>query len=203
MSWLSRQSGPQPTLHRRALQPQSNATGLRAGLDGWKRTALALAVVGGLGAGLGGCGIRPLYGPTPSGQSLQQVMSSVQIAPIPGRVGQAVRNELIFASTGGGQAAPAKYRLEISLRESSDKVLVQQSGNATSETYDLQAHFKLVNIADGKVLFEGDAISQAPYDRFSNTFANVRAAYNAENRAANTVAQSIKTRIAAYLATHA
>jgi LPS-assembly lipoprotein len=42
-------------------------------------------------------------------------------------------------------------------------------------------------------------MSRSPYDRYQEIFANVRARYNAENRAARTVAESIKTQLAAYL----
>jgi LPS-assembly lipoprotein len=49
----------------------------------------------------------------------------------------------------------------------------------------------------------GMAVSRAPYNRFQEIFSNVRARYDAENRAASTVAESIKTRIASYLATTA
>ena len=57
----------------------------------------------------------------------------------------------------------------------------------------------LVDAARGKVLYQGKAISRAPYNRFQEIFANVRARYDAENRAARTVAESIKTQLAAYL----
>jgi LPS-assembly lipoprotein len=168
------------------------------------RTLAALALVLAAASLLSGCGgIRPLYGPTASGQNLQAVMASVDVAPIPGRVGQRVRNELIFADTGGGNPAPSKYKLNITLTESLTRQLVQVSGESTSATYLLHAQYTLVNIADGKVLLTGYAVSQAPYDRFDNTFSNVRAEYDAQNRAAETVADSIKTRLAAYLATQA
>ncbi len=49
------------------------------------------------------------------------------------------------------------------------------------------------------VMLQGKAISRAPYNRFQEIFANVRARYDAENRAARTVSESIKTQVAAYL----
>jgi len=45
--------------------------------------------------------------------------------------------------------------------------------------------------------------SRAPYNRYREIFADVRARYNAEDRAATTVAESIKTQIAAFLASSA
>ena len=48
-------------------------------------------------------------------------------------------------------------------------------------------------------MLEGKATSRAAYERFQTIFSNVRARQDAENRAARTVAESIKVRIAAYL----
>jgi LPS-assembly lipoprotein len=130
-------------------------------------------------------------------------MAAVEVDPIPGRVGQRVRNELIFANTGGNYAAPQKYRLDIVVKESVTDQLVQITGDATGQVFELNATYKLVDVSNGKVLLVGSAISRAPYNRFQEIFANVRARMDAENRAASTVAESIKTRIAAYLATTA
>ena len=46
-------------------------------------------------------------------------MAGVEVTPIPGRVGQSVRNELIFENTGGsGEPAHAPYKLDIVIKES-------------------------------------------------------------------------------------
>jgi len=169
----------------------------------WPRLAIALALCAGA-ATLSGCGFQPLYGgTTASGAKLGEVMAAVEINPIPGRVGQRVRNELIFENTGGGYAAPTRYRLDIAVKESVTDQQVQISGDATGQVYELNATYKLIDATSGKVLIVGTAVSRAPYNRFQEIFANVRARYDAENRAATTVAESIKTRIAAYLATSA
>jgi LPS-assembly lipoprotein len=122
------------------------------------------------------------------------------VVPIPGRVGQKLRNELIFDTTGGGNAGTTRYRLEIAIKESVTDQLVQITGDATGQVYQLDATFKLVDAASGKVLYQGKAISRAPYNRFQEIFANVRARYDAENRAARTVSESIRTQVAAHLA---
>lgn len=164
----------------------------------WPRPLLpALAVLAALG--LSGCGFQPLYGTTAGGSRLAEVMSGVEVAPIPGRVGQRVRNELIFENTGGGAAAPrSNYKLDIVIKESVINELVKISGDAKGQVYELDATFKLIG-RDGKVLLEGKATSRAAYERFETIFSNVRARVDAENRAARTVAESIKVRIAAFL----
>jgi LPS-assembly lipoprotein len=114
-----------------------------------------------------------------------------------------VRNELIFTNTGGGYAAPTKYRLDIAVKESVIDQLVRITGDATGQVYQLNATFRLVDVGNGQVIYQGTAISRAPYNRFQEIFANVRARYDAENRAARTVSESIKTQIASRIASAA
>jgi LPS-assembly lipoprotein len=167
----------------------------------WRSHALSAVLCAGLAAlALSGCGFQPLYGgSTVGGARLSEVMASVDVVPIPGRVGQKLRNELIFANTGGGNPAPTRYRLEIAIKESVTDQLVQITGDATGQVYQLDATFKLIDSASGKLVFQGQSISRAPYNRFQEIFANVRARYDAENRAARTMSDSIKTQVAAYL----
>ena len=163
----------------------------------WHRPLLAaLAVTA--ATSLAGCGIQPLYGTTAGGSRLAAAMAGVDITPIPGRVGQRVRNELIFENTGGSGQTGTTYKLDIVIKESLTNELVKISGDAKSQVYELDATFKLIS-NDGRVVLEGKATSRAPYERFETIFSNVRARYDAENRAARTVAESIKVRIAAYL----
>ena len=163
----------------------------------WHRPLLAaLAVTAAIS--LAGCGIQPLYGTTAGGSRLAAAMAGVDVTPIPGRVGQRVRNELIFENTGGSGQAGTTYKLDIVIKESLTNELVEISGDAKSQVYELDATFKLIS-NDGRVVLEGKATSRAPYERFETIFSNVRARYDAENRAARTVAESIKVRIAAYL----
>lgn len=163
----------------------------------WHRPLLAaLAVTAAIS--LAGCGIQPLYGTTAGGSRLAAAMAGVDVTPIPGRVGQRVRNELIFENTGGSGQTGTTYKLDIVIKESLTNELVKISGDAKSQVYELDATFKLIS-NDGRVVLEGKATSRAPYERFQTIFSNVRARYDAENRAARTVAESIKVRIASYL----
>lgn len=163
----------------------------------WHRPLLAAVAV--LALSLAGCGIQPLYGTTAGGSRLAAVMSGIEVTPIPGRVGQRVRNELIFENTGGsGQAPQSTYKLDIVIKESVSNELVQIDGNAKAQVYELDSTFKLID-RNGRVVLEGKATSRAAYERFETIFSNVRARVDAENRAARTVAESIKVRIAAYL----
>lgn len=166
-----------------------------------------LVVAGGLFvavAGLGGCGWQPLYGPTASGAQLEDVMRTVKISTIPGRVGQRVRNELIFKTTGGGdEADQSQYRLDIALRESLLNTLVSETGDPKSQVYQLYTQFKLVRLSDNQVVLEGTNNSRAAFDKVDSVFADIRARRDAEDRTARTIAEAIRTRLAAYFSLNA
>jgi LPS-assembly lipoprotein len=152
----------------------------------------------------GGCGWQPLYGPTASGAQLSEVMRTVDISTVPGRVGQRVRNELIFKTTGGGEAAEqSKYRLDIAIKESLLNTLVDSTGDPKSQIYQVYTQFKLVRLADNQVVLEGHNNARAAFDKVDSVFADIRAKRDAEDRAARTVAESIRNRVAAYLSTNA
>jgi len=152
---------------------------------------------------LAGCGFRPLYGEGPGGAQLDDVMRSVSVATIPGRVGQRVRNELIFNTTGGGYSEVPVYRLEIAIRESVQDTAVARTGESEGRAYLLTAAFKLIRIEDKAVIISGRSVGRAAYDNLDSTFADLRARRDAENRAAREVADDIETRIAAALSREA
>jgi LPS-assembly lipoprotein len=153
-----------------------------------------------LAPALAGCGFQPLYGSSGfAGSAVAENMRAVDFAPIPGRVGQSVRNELIFKATGGREASAPKYRLEVALRETAQQLLVSTQGEAKGLMFGLDAEFKLINSADQKVLLSSKANGRAPYQSETSTFANLRARRDAEDRAARLVAESISSQVAAFL----
>jgi LPS-assembly lipoprotein len=165
-------------------------------------------------AACGNSGFRPLYGATPSGAGLQERLAQLDVAAIPGRVGQRIRNELVFQSSGGGELLPPTHRLEVSITESVLTTLVTPLGDSAGQIYALQANFKLVDIKTKQVVLQGTSHGRAAFERFTNTstvpgqsgqwtYSNVRARDDAENRAARVVADDLKTRVAIYLSGHA
>src|SRR5262249_42030032 len=108
----------------------------------WPRPLLAALLLSVSALGLASCGFQPLYGTTASGSRLGAVLDGVDVTPIPGRVGQEVRNELIFANTGGGDPGKTIYKLDIVIKEKVTKQLVKISGDAEQEVYELDATFK-------------------------------------------------------------
>jgi len=161
---------------------------------------VVLLAVGLLVAGCSGGGFRPMYAATGDGHALGEKLAAVEFASIPGRIGQRIRNELVFESTGGGVRQTSAYRLEVAITESLTSTLVQVSGESKSQIYNLEAKFRLISLKDKKVALEGASHARAAFERFPSIFSNVRAREDAENRAAKTIATDLKTRLAAYLA---
>jgi LPS-assembly lipoprotein len=153
---------------------------------------------------LGGCGFTPMYATGPAGSvGTIEKLSQVDFPAIPSRVGQRLRNELIFQSTGGGEANQQPlYRFDVAIREFTASTMVNRTGDSAGQIYNLDAKYTLVRISDQKKLLEGVAYGRAAFERYTNIYANVRAKDDAENRAAKTVAVDLKNRLAAFLATN-
>ena len=65
--------------------------------------------------------------------------------------------------------------------------------------YSVAASFRLIDSKAKKVVFQGTSHARAPFERFESIYSNVRAREDAENRAARTIADDLKSRLAAYL----
>jgi LPS-assembly lipoprotein len=85
------------------------------------------------------------------------------------------------------------------MRESITPTLVQIDGNSSGSVYNLSTSFRLVRLADKSVALTGESSSRAAFQRFDSVFANVRARQDAEDRAAKTIGEELKGRVAAYL----
>lgn len=162
--------------------------------------ALMLAATPALSA-CGSSGFHPLYANTgPDGVGVNEKLAAVEISPIPGRVGQRLRNELIFQNTGGHERPKPVYRLDVVVRETLHTTLVQSDGTSRGQIYLLEASFKLVDLKDPKrVLFEGTSYGRAAFERFDSIYSNVRAREDAENRVARTIGEDLKTRVGMFL----
>lgn len=169
-----------------------------------RRSALRTLGLGLAAVGVAGCsdgsGFRPLYGSL-GGSSVEQKLAQVDVTPIPGRNGQRIRNELLFKSYGGGSPQPAKYRLDVAIKESATTTLVLRDGTSGGQIYQIEAKFQLIDIATKKVMLEGLSQSRASSERFTNVFSNVRSAEEAQERASKTIATDLKARLAGFLST--
>jgi LPS-assembly lipoprotein len=148
--------------------------------------------------GLGGC-FQPLYGEA-AHPGLVEDLRAVEVAPIKDRIGHYLGDDLISNLNGSGETPAAKYRLTVTVAQSSQVPTVESQINAASSATVIgKATFTLTKIDGGAVLFKGEATSAAVYDRTLDSFANLRASRDAEIRIARSLADEIGLRVAAAL----
>ncbi len=157
------------------------------------RSALLLAST----LALAGCQLRPLYAGGSAGP-VAQVLRHVEVAPIPGRAGWLVFNRLKdkLGETASGDA-PA-YRLTVELDDEIVGLAIRGDRAVTRERRILRARYQLVQLANGQVLLDATAGSDAGIDVVSSEYATVAAEQTAEERLAEIVASDIVERLGLY-----
>ena len=151
------------------------------------------------GLALSGC-IQPLYGSLAAGGDVAGELQAIKVDDIPGRTGHYLGNELIFALNGTGAQVPAKYHLKVTLFETVQTPLLDTvAGYPTAANIVVNADYQLLPAGGGEPVATGKLTALEGYDRTSQRFANLRAAQDAEIRAAKTLADQLRIRIAAAL----
>lgn len=153
---------------------------------------------------LSSCQVRPLYAEsTGVTAKLATVGFSDAIAPDASqrRVGQEVRNQLIFiASHGAGEVANPQYMVTLNVNSGTGGVLylatsdTSQAGRTT-----VTVSYVIKRISDGKAIKAGSRSMVALVDFPTQEFAKQRAIRDSEDRAAHEVAQLVGADIAAAL----
>lgn len=143
---------------------------------------------------LSGCGLRPLYGGGGNG-AVAAALTQVEIAPIEGKSGWLMGNALRDRLGGGGGAT---YRLDVRLDDRIAGLGVRRDDSVTRERRTLRARYQLVNLADGAVLLDATAGSDAGIDVVQSEYATIAAENTALERLAGIVADQIVARLALY-----
>jgi LPS-assembly lipoprotein len=160
-------------------------------------------------AALSACTARPLYSTAPLSAGSQvgaaAELASIAIKPVNTRYAQQVRNNLIFAFSGGaGQTATPAYSLDLGVTERvSSAALVQTTSNEdtpTAGTVTLTAAYTLTDATTGKTVASGKRSISSSFDRPLQEFASYRAQRDAEDRAARELADLLRLAIAQDLA---
>ena len=173
------------------------------------RIALRLIGVCAAAVPLASC-FQPLYGDVSftSSPSVAAAMATVdvnQIAAANGtplsRIAVEVRNKLLFGLTGGGSASPPAYRLNVTLAATNLSVIVDiNSGRPDTENYALNASYTLQDIKSGKPVLNSQTFARVSYDipGQAQRFARARGLRDAEDRAAQLIADNIRSRLASF-----
>jgi len=184
-------------------------TGLRKAMR--TRIAARLVAVAGLAALTSGC-FQPMYAEHADGTpALREKLMGVELPPVDkpnssreARIGVEIRNALAFKLYGSATGLPPTHRLVLRFNSARSSLLVDpNTALPTSENYGIDAQFNLVEIATNKSVMTGTTFARVSYDlpgsyqRYSRT----RALRDAEDRAAQEIAENIQTRLASFFST--
>ena len=149
--------------------------------------ALALA--------LSGCGLHPLYSGGSSG-GVASTLSLVDVAPMEGKSGwlmaNTLRDRLHVGST-------PRYRLEVKLDDKIIGLGVRSDDSVSRERRTLRARYQLVDLANGAVVLDAAAGSDAGIDVVTSEYATIAAENTALERLSGIVADQIVARVATYV----
>ncbi|OKO84845.1 LPS assembly lipoprotein LptE [Bradyrhizobium sp. AS23.2] len=172
------------------------------------RIAARLLAVAALAALTAGC-FQPMYAEHTDGTpGLREKLMGVDLPPIDkanasreARVGVEVRNALAFKLYGTATGMPPTHRLVIRFNTSKTSLMINPStGLPTSENYGIDAQYNLIEVVTGKSVMTGSTFSRVSYDMPGSyqRFSRNRALRDAEDRAANEIAENITTRLASF-----
>ena len=148
-------------------------------------------------AALAACTVQPLYAPTVAGTSVATSLADITIDPVGNRLGQEVRNQLIFQLNGGnGQPASANYHMTLSVSSTTSALGVTPIATAPAYSVTVAATYEVRSTADDKIVLRSTSRQSASYDTKNQLYANERAVIDAENRAASLVANDIRIHLA-------
>jgi LPS-assembly lipoprotein len=167
---------------------------------------IALAALAALTAGC----FQPMYAEHTDGTpGLREKLMGVEIPPITdkpnasrdARIGVEIRNALAFKLYGNATGMPPTHRLVLRFTSSRSSLMVDvNTGLPTSENYGIDAQYNLIEIASNKSVMTGTTFSRVSYDMPGSyqRFSRARAFRDAEDRAAQEIAENINTRLASF-----
>src|SRR4051794_26435998 len=172
------------------------------------RIVARLLAVAALAALTAGC-FQPMYAERADGSpGLREKLMGVEVPPVDknnasreARVQVEIRNALAFKLYGNATGMPPTHRLVLRFSASRSTLMVDQiTALPTSENYGIDAQYNLIDLATNKSVMTGSTFSRVSYDIPGSIqrFARQRAFRDAEDRAANEIAENIQTRLASF-----
>jgi LPS-assembly lipoprotein len=172
------------------------------------RLAARLVAVAALAALTAGC-FQPMYAERSDGTpGLREKLMGVELPPVDkpnasreARLGVEIRNALAFKLYGNATGMPPTHRLVIRFSTGRSSLMVDpNTALPSSENYGLDAQYNLIEISSNKSVMTGTTFSRVSYDIPGQLqrFARARAVRDAEDRAAQEIAENIQTRLASF-----
>ena len=186
-------SSPDP--RSRALRPLDRlAPGGRGARSLLRPALLALALLG-----LGGCGFQPLYGSRSAIAGAEGQLAGIEIANIPERRGQQLRNLLIDRFYVSSRPGSPQYRLDSSVSASEQKLALRKDASAERAQLLVQAPYRLIDLRTGKVAFQSQARSMISYNVLEQQYGALATLDYAYDRALLEISEEITRRVAMHL----
>jgi|SRR5450631_1407491 LPS-assembly lipoprotein len=172
------------------------------------RIGARLLTVAALAALTAGC-FQPMYAEHADGTpALREKLMGVELPPIDkpnasreARLGVEIRNALAFKLYGNATGMPPTHRLVIRFTTSRTSLMTDpNTALPTSENYGIDAQYNLIELTSNKSVMTGSTFSRVSYDIPGSIqrFARTRAFRDAEDRAAQEIAENIQTRLASF-----
>jgi LPS-assembly lipoprotein len=166
---------------------------------------LAVAALAALTAGC----FQPMYAERSDGTpGLREKLMGVEVPPVDkpnasrdARIQVEVRNALAFKLYGNATGMPPTHRLVLRFTSSRSSLMIDvNTGLPSSENVGIDAQYNLIEIASNKSVMTGTTFSRVSYDMPGSyqRFARSRAFRDAEDRAAQEIAENIQTRLASF-----
>jgi len=187
-----------PTVFRRKPAAKRNSI----------RIVARLLAIAGMAALTAGC-FQPMYAEHSDGTpGLREKLMGVEVPPVDkpnasreARVGVEVRNALAFKLYGNATGMPPTHHLVLRFTTNRSSLIIDpNTGLPSSENYGIDAQYNLIENASNKSVMTGTTFSRVSYDMPGSyqRFARNRAFRDAEDRAANEIAEHIATRLASF-----
>jgi LPS-assembly lipoprotein len=162
------------------------------------RAGLSLAALA-MAAALGGCGYRAVYATSETRAGAAAALERVEIANIPDRAGQLLRNNLIDRFYHGGYPANPDLRLEITVRSNTTSLALRNDASSERTAIATVAVFRVVNKADGKVVVSGSSQADTGVAGIEEQYGARAALDSALERSLVLIADDIALRVGAAL----
>ncbi len=172
------------------------------------RIAARLVAVAALAALTAGC-FQPMYAEHADGTpGLRDKLMAIDLPPVDkptaspeARIGVDIRNALAFKLYGNATGSPPLYKLVLKFQTTRSSLIIDpNTGLPTTENVGIDAQYNLVELATNKSVMTGTTFARTSYDIPGSyqRFSRLRAFRDAEDRAADQIAENIKTRLASY-----
>src|ERR1700678_2614883 len=172
------------------------------------RIAARLLAVAVLAALTAGC-FHPMYAEHSDGTpGLREKLLGVELPPVDkpnasreARLGVEIRNALAFKLYGNATGTTPTHRLVIKFTTNRTSLIIDPTtGLPSNEDVGIDAQYNLIEVATNKSVMTGTTFSRVSYDIPGSyqRFARARAFRDAEDRAAQEIADNIQTRLAAF-----